>query len=370
MGAHRCYDAGVTTPVPSDSPADLLCPLCGYNLRGLTTPRCPECGFAFTWAELLDERRDRHPWLFEHGRRRNVRTFLATYVRSAFPRRFWRTVTPANPVHVGRLLAYWAIANVALALVAAVPTVRLVVETGRRDVLIRSMYTPTPGQPGHYDGPDPQVVQYVGYYGGPAVYRNTFPIVTVTAAQLDAVAPPVASTAFAVQARDAWQAVRSSYLWSSAGDPGFVPAVAIVLAWPWLSVAALLVFAASMRRAKVSPVHVVRAAVYGCDLALLAAVAAAVLWGTAVRPPSYPRYMLYSVASVPLAMLVPTGPVRPAALPAVFAVVLCAAVASYRLSVGYARYLRFPHAVATVLAAQGIVVLVVGVVLLRAIRLF
>jgi hypothetical protein len=23
---------------------DVPCPLCGYNLRGLTTPRCPECG--------------------------------------------------------------------------------------------------------------------------------------------------------------------------------------------------------------------------------------------------------------------------------------------------------------------------------------
>jgi hypothetical protein len=23
---------------------DVACPLCGYNLRGLTTPRCPECG--------------------------------------------------------------------------------------------------------------------------------------------------------------------------------------------------------------------------------------------------------------------------------------------------------------------------------------
>lgn len=23
---------------------DVACPLCGYNLRGLTSPRCPECG--------------------------------------------------------------------------------------------------------------------------------------------------------------------------------------------------------------------------------------------------------------------------------------------------------------------------------------
>jgi DNA-directed RNA polymerase subunit RPC12/RpoP len=26
------------------SQRDIACPLCGYNLRGLTSPRCPECG--------------------------------------------------------------------------------------------------------------------------------------------------------------------------------------------------------------------------------------------------------------------------------------------------------------------------------------
>ncbi|MFH1746194.1 MAG: hypothetical protein ABIG44_04035 [Planctomycetota bacterium] len=31
---------------------DVSCPRCGYNLRGLTTPRCPECAFEFTFEEL------------------------------------------------------------------------------------------------------------------------------------------------------------------------------------------------------------------------------------------------------------------------------------------------------------------------------
>lgn len=30
---------------------DLPCPRCRYNLRGLTEPRCPECGFSFSFAE-------------------------------------------------------------------------------------------------------------------------------------------------------------------------------------------------------------------------------------------------------------------------------------------------------------------------------
>jgi hypothetical protein len=31
----------------------LVCPTCGYNLTGLTEPRCPECGSRFTLDELL-----------------------------------------------------------------------------------------------------------------------------------------------------------------------------------------------------------------------------------------------------------------------------------------------------------------------------
>jgi hypothetical protein len=31
---------------------DVHCPRCGYNLRGLTEPRCPECGFEFDFAQL------------------------------------------------------------------------------------------------------------------------------------------------------------------------------------------------------------------------------------------------------------------------------------------------------------------------------
>src|SRR5687768_18521450 len=30
------------------------CPLCDYDLRGLAEPRCPECGYRFTWEELRD----------------------------------------------------------------------------------------------------------------------------------------------------------------------------------------------------------------------------------------------------------------------------------------------------------------------------
>jgi DNA-directed RNA polymerase subunit RPC12/RpoP len=31
----------------------IVCPACGYNLTGLQTPRCPECGKQYTLDELL-----------------------------------------------------------------------------------------------------------------------------------------------------------------------------------------------------------------------------------------------------------------------------------------------------------------------------
>ncbi len=37
----------------------LVCPNCGYNLTGLTTPRCPECGKQFTLDELVASQPER-----------------------------------------------------------------------------------------------------------------------------------------------------------------------------------------------------------------------------------------------------------------------------------------------------------------------
>jgi hypothetical protein len=48
----------VETQAP-DAPTDqdVLCPLCGYNLRGLPKARCPECGADFgEWANLAIRR--------------------------------------------------------------------------------------------------------------------------------------------------------------------------------------------------------------------------------------------------------------------------------------------------------------------------
>ncbi len=299
-------------PDGSTHGADLTCPLCDYNLRGLTEPRCPECGFAFTWAELLDAKRDRHPWLFEHavrGRRR--RAFLSTYFRNCVPRRFWREVTPANPVRRARLIKYWIVTTLLLSGVIIGP---LLVQAGRLAIDVqqqRARFIPIPGRPGQL--------------------RNTWPSnygLNYTTAAIRAAAPPVWSRTFALRVADA-------YLSRTGG--AFVAVVVVTAAWPWLTVATLMVFQASMRRAKTNSDHVLRAAIYGCDFGLLVTVLAIAAFSTMDdRGNTIPTKQVVELA----AML------------AVLTAMACVAITTYRLTIAYGRYLRFHLPLATVLASQ------------------
>lgn len=106
-----------TIPAPADAPPDwatttddFLCPLCSYNLRGLTTPRCPECGYTFTWSNLASAQQATHPYLFEHHPRRNLWSFLRTLAAGVLPRLFWRTLTAFHAVRPRRLAAYHVLA--------------------------------------------------------------------------------------------------------------------------------------------------------------------------------------------------------------------------------------------------------------------
>jgi hypothetical protein len=99
------------------------CPLCGYNLRGIAEPRCPECGYKFTWRELLSPENRAHSPFFEHQAHRRWRAFWRTAIAGIFPGRFWRDATPAQPGFPGRLFVYFlASALVAIAGEAALLT--------------------------------------------------------------------------------------------------------------------------------------------------------------------------------------------------------------------------------------------------------
>lgn len=57
MADRRFQDHSTSRPLPADS--GLRCPVCEYNLTGLTEDRCPECGEAFDRAELEENNRVR-----------------------------------------------------------------------------------------------------------------------------------------------------------------------------------------------------------------------------------------------------------------------------------------------------------------------
>ena len=195
--------AGMATR-PDDVPH---CPLCDYDLRGLTEPRCPECGYRFTWEELRDPRRRLHPYLFEHHPERNASSFFQTLIGGLGPAEFWSTLYPTQPSRPARLLGYWLIAAAPLALITAAHAWRSV-ETATSRVFLFGTPPRGPVEVARW------VMNEDVESGGPEVLAL------------------------------------------------------MLLAWPWLTLAALLVFRISMRRARLKATHVLRCVLYAGDVCL------------------------------------------------------------------------------------------------------
>jgi hypothetical protein len=82
---------------------DVACSRCGYNLRMLAQPRCPECGLEFDWTDVVDRARFTY---FEWEQAEGPRTILALLkmLRCIFrPVRFWRRASIHQQVNSGRL---------------------------------------------------------------------------------------------------------------------------------------------------------------------------------------------------------------------------------------------------------------------------
>ena len=240
----------------SAADADVPCPLCEYNLRGLTDPRCPECGYRFAWAEVLTPR-PTHPYLFECHPERNVWSFARTQAGGYRPRLFWATLQPAIRIRPMRLAAYWTlsvalpVAGVGLAAGRAAVDVKARNGSQRRTALTWTVASPSQ--------------------------------LAATIARYD---PPVTSWRFRDQVVDRLR-------WGGSG----VVLVA-VLAWPCVTFATLQVFAVSMRRAQVRRAHVARCAIYSCDIGVAAALATLVALGSAryTRDAGTPAMLLAGVA--------------------------------------------------------------------------
>ena len=287
------------TPEARDA---LNCPLCAYSLRGLAAaeqPQCPECGYRFEWVELLRARQHAHPYLFEHHPRRSIRSFLRTLLAGMFPMRFWSSLNAGHDIRLRRLIIYGAVVAAAVVLLGVAGTFAA---------------------------------------RGFNLYRQNTAFILMGRGTL-----PVRSTLngafFQSVVRDTLE-----------GDTLELYLLIAALAWPWLTMATLLVFRASMRRVKVRPAHVLRCVVYSGDV---------FIWtGAAVVVVTVLRWLdILGQGNMWDSTLV----VRQTA--GGFLVIL--AIAAYRLGVSYRRYLRFDHPWSTALASQIVVFLIITTALSR-----
>ena len=293
------------TPEARDA---LACPLCGYSLRGLAAvehPQCPECGYRFTWEELLRARQYLHPYLFEHHPKHNVRSLVRTFLGGMSPRRFWSSLNAGHEVRPRRLFTYWLVVAV-VAIVVGIAGACLM-------NAVRS-------------------------------YRQQ------TAISLIGGRPFLLTPGRSLVGGGFFQALLSQLL-DDDNLEGYLLAAALL--WPWLTLATLLVFQASMRRAKIGAAHVMRCAVYAGDPFAWVGVAfiiLAVLRGFDLLGRGWMWDSTLEVRQTAVCFL------------------LVPALVTYRLGVAYQRYLRFDRPWLTALASQAVVLTFVATVLSLAYR--
>jgi len=213
-------------PTPSSPPdwqkldREILCPLCQYNLRGIPDPRCPECGYRFQWAELLDPDLN-HPYLFEQTRRHYIRSYFKTLTRNGKPGTFWKTLRPNMRMSGEKLVLYYAIC----AVLAALPAIWIISFPAIRSVWPWS------------SAPAAMVTRTRTISGRTYVQRM----------------PPTPN----------WAQRNLSMLNRNQELTFFICATMAI--YPLISIGTLMLFHESMRRAKVLPRHVVRIGLYSAD---------------------------------------------------------------------------------------------------------
>jgi len=298
---------------------DIVCPLCGYNLRGLTQGRCPECGLTFEWHKVLDPAQRLHPYLFEHHPKQNLWSFAQTLLGGLRPGQFWTSLHPAQPSRPLRLVLFWLAC-----------TLMVLLPTGYLFSIVCFE---------HYTYSLQQRQSTLGYWGRNTTQQQTIVqnFGSVTAA-LDEYYPLPPSPAFfqnALRYRPETQTLGSWAL-------GY-------MCWPWVTLAALMLFQITMRRARIRISHLMRCTIYSADVTPV--IVASVLVAIAVLLRD--RGLAYH-----LALRLPT-----------LAILILWAAPTWRLIVACRRYLRIPMATMTVLLTQIIYFLLVAKVALDLFRL-
>lgn len=96
-----------------------ICPKCGYDQSGEIATweslcpvegRCPECGFAFAWADVMDPARVDLGWYVEHAKskREVIRRTGGSLRRLILPHRYWREVGVHTRIRPSALI-WWSV---------------------------------------------------------------------------------------------------------------------------------------------------------------------------------------------------------------------------------------------------------------------
>jgi hypothetical protein len=331
------------TTADADAPPDwgattepVCCPLCDYDLRGLAQSRCPECGYRFTWPEVLDPNRRAHPYLFEHHPYRSPWAFFRTLFGGLRPTHFWTSLLPSQPGRPRRLVAYWLLAAMPLCLAyvgSSAQRAWLYARERRQERAVTQGFAAS--NPAF-------AAQMVSQFGSVDAYLDEY------------YALPPSPTFF-----------RNLFRWHYWGDPRPFDKLALALfTWPWLTALALMVFRISMRRARIRPVHVLRCVLYSADAVLGAGLVTLLFLALqAYNAQPMVRGRFPDVLAPPPFFL--SHPRDNATAAMYFGCVAAVLFLAYRLTAAYRHYLRFDRPVATVLASQVIVLLVVWILMVN-----
>lgn len=294
-----------STPDWAAQTEEILCPLCEYNLRGLTEARCPECGHTFEWNKLLDPTQRVHPWLFEHHPSRNVWSWFRTMLGTILPRRFWTSLHPAQPSRPKRLILYWLVGVFILIVPVAANYIRAARQYYESNQSGRTSWA-------QWTAKDPGLRADIlrNHSSMQAYYDEAFPL------------PP------------RWDFFRRVWRFdASVGGVG--TAVMAFATWPLLAALTLMIFRISMQQARIGFEHVLRCTIYSGDIGI--ALAAGLLISSVMLVDE-----LFFMGALPL----PPDILWQALLAMVWIIV------SWRLIQAYRNYLRFAHAVGVVLSVQ------------------
>lgn len=288
---------------------EILCPLCGYNLRQLTEPRCPECGFQFEWNELLDVRRRKHPYLYEHHPESRMGSYARTVLGALRPKRFWTALHPGQSASLRRLVVFLF---VPLSLIIVLLLGGLVIQQTIRQIEYNELEK--------------------GYTRSRASFRDAESIAPDW--DLETYLEYKLPTTFFANLKE-WPRYLDY-------NETFHEAVFISLTlflWPILTFGALLIFFQTRRRAKLKKLHLLRCVAYSSDPVLLLGLALAALIGW--RGDDY--FNNVWLGRNCLLILVPAALI----------------LATYSLTAALKHYLNYRHAAMTAVLTQLIYVMVV-----------